>query len=436
MKSIKKLKNRFSQKEYLKKQIKKLEIDIENWDLQNITKENLTASSLRVIKNGKLGSNNTLGESIKVKKKLIDGAEESAEYGEKTDIVFSNEQVNKLNEKLNSKYENIDSKKIFDFITQVTDYIKSKNQDMVLDINFNKKLEKIKIDTNNKGDLKEELINFNFNFAAPIPGGGSTLYRSFNQEKMFKEIPKEEIDEFLDEYENTYEVSNPQTGNMDVLFSPRALYFFFVSLESGISGRTIFQETSPLKEKIDNKIFSEKLNLTDRPQMKNAANRRSFDDEGIITNYKDIIKDGVLKNYIYDLEYAKKLKEDPTGNGLKRTLFGEGISTPVSPNFVNPVLNSGTKSKQDLIDSMEEGILVESVIGFHSSNYEQGHFSVQAQGFHVRNGELQGRLQDVMIAGNIYEDFKEIKGIGDSIYPNMKGYAPYLLVDNISVTGQ
>ena len=436
MKSIKKLKNRFEQKEYLKKRVDELKINIENWDLQDITQENLTASSLRVIKNGKLGSNTTLGESVKVKKSLIDGAEESAEYGEETDIVFSTETIDELDPEARDKYKKADAEKIFEFISEVTDYIKSKDEDIVLDLNLNKKLEKVKIDTSNKGDLKEELVNFHFDFGAPIPGGGSTLYRSFNQEKMFSEIPKQEIDEFLAEYKNTYEVSTPKTAKMDVLFSPRALYFFFISLKSGISGRTIFQGTSPLMDKLDQKIFSEKININDKPQMKNAASRRFFDDEGIPTSKKEIIKNGVLKNYIYDLEYANKLGEKAAGNGLKRALFGGGISTPVSPNFVNPVLEPGDKSKKDLLESMDEGILVESVIGFHSSNYEQGHFSVQAQGFHVKNGELQGRLQDVMIAGNIYEDFSEIKGVGDEIYPNMKGYAPYILVDNVSVTGK
>ena len=436
MKSIKNLKNRFEQKEYLKKQNDELKINIENWDLQDITQENLTASSLRVIKDGKLGSNTTLGESVKVKKNLIDGAEESAEYGEETDLVFSKESIDKLDPEIRKNYEKADAEKIFGFISEVSEYIKNKHENIVLDININKKYEKIKIATDNDGDLKEELVNFHFDFGAPIPGGGSKLYRSFNQEKMFSEIPKEEIDEFLAEYKNTHEISTPETAKMDVLFSPRALYFFFISLQAGISGRTIFQGTSPLMDKLDKKIFSDKINVNDKPHMKNAAGRRYFDDEGIPTSQKDIIKNGLLKNYIFDLEYANKMGEKSTGNGLKRTLFGEGIGTPVSPNFVNPVLEPGDKSKEDLLNSMDEGILVESVIGFQSSNYEQGHFSVQAQGFHVKNGELKGRLQDVMIAGNIYEDFEEIKGVGDKIYPNMKGYAPYLLVNNVSVTGK
>ncbi len=435
MKSIKERKNRFDQKEYLKKNTEELKINIENWNLQDITQENLTASSLRVIKNGKLGSNTTLGDSVKVKKKLIDGAEESAEYGETTKINFSNKSVDNRNEINKRNYKEADAEKIFDFLEKVSQYIKERDNEIVLDLNLNKKLEEINIKTN-KGELKEEIINFHFDFGAPIPGGGSILYRTFNQEEMFNDIPKKEINNFLAEYQKTYEVSTPKTGKMDVLFSPRALYFFFISLEAGISGRTIFQETSPLINKLNTKIFSEKLNVVDKPRMKNAASRRYFDDEGIPTSKKDIVFNGELKNYIYDLEYATKLSKDPTGNGLKRALFGGGIDTPVSPNLVNPVIQKGDKSKDELIASMDEGILVESVIGFHSSNYEQGHFSVQAQGFHVKNGELQGRLQDVMIAGNIYEDFYNLKGVGDKIYPSMKGYAPYILVDDVSVTGK
>ncbi|MGM0411540.1 MAG: metallopeptidase TldD-related protein [Bacillota bacterium] len=436
MKKIEELKDRFDQAELLETKTDKLKINIENWNLQDITQENLKASSIRSIKNNKLGANTTLGDSKEVKEKLIKGAEESAEYGEKANISFSDKKLKDFNKELKEEYEKADSEKIFSFIKEIIDYVKSKDEDITFDINFNKELEKIRIETTNGGELKEEILNFGLDFGAPIPGGGSILYRAFNQNKLFSEIPKKEIDDFLAEYKKAYEVSTPETAKMPVLFSPRAMYFFFISLEAGISGKNVFQQTSPLMDKMKEKIFSEKLNVIDKPHMEDAASRRYFDDEGIPTSKKDIISKGKLKNYIYDLEFANKAGVEPTGNGLKRVLFGGGIDTPVSPNLVNPVLEAGDKSKDELIASIDEGILVESVIGFHSSNYEQGHFSVQAQGFHVKDGELQGRLQDVMIAGNIYEDFSNVKGLGNKIYPNMSGYSPYVLVDNISVTGK
>ena len=84
---------------------------------------------------------------------------------------------------------------------------------------------------------------------------------------------------------------------------------------------------------------------------------------------------------------------------------------------------------------MKEAVIVENVLGFHSSNYTQGHFSVQAHGFHVKNGGVKGRLEDVMIAGNIYNDFKAVSALGDRLYCTSFGHAPYMLVEGISVSG-
>ncbi len=436
MKRIDSLKNRFDQAELLIKEVEELKINIENWDLEKISREKLSRSSLRVIKDGKKGANTTLGNSEKVMEKLVTGAEESAVYGDEAEFDFSSERFNDQNSSGQNNFNNVDEEEIIHFIEECQEYIRQRAKNITLDLNLNKKMEKISVMTTNGGNLREEIVSFNFLFGAPVPGGGSSIYRNLEQPDFFSKVPEDLIDDFLKEYEMTYEVSVPQTGKMPVLFSPRSLYFLFISLEEGISARNLYRRTSPLLDRIDEKIFSEKLTITDLPHMKQSGSRRGFDDEGIPTRKQEIIKTGILKNYIFDLEHAVRMGVQPGGNGLKKELFSGDINTPVSPNLVNPVIEPGDKNKGELISAVDEGILVDGIIGFHSSNYPQGHFSVQAHGFHIKGGKLQGRLQDIMISGNIYEDFMNIVEIGDTIYPAMKGYAPYILVDEISVTGK
>ena len=435
MASIEELKNKFDQAELLRKESAEMTVSLENWDLQDITSQNLAGSSLRVVKDGRKGANTAFGSSPKVEERLIKGAEESVAFGEKMEFDFTEASVDNLSSREQEEYNKAEAEDLLSFIDQFTSKMKEMKSDLTLDLSLKKQLDKLTIETTQGGELKEEKTNFTLSFGAPIPGGGSQIFRYLESPSFFKQLPEKIMEDFVREYEKTAEVSVPSTGKMPVLFSPRALYFLFVSLEEGISARNIYRETSPLLDKKGERIFSEKLNIVDRPGMKGAGRRRSFDDEGIPTREQEIISAGTLKNYIYDLEHAARLDEEAKGNGLKEAMFGGGIDTPVNPGLVNPVIETGNKSKKELIEEVEEGIMVENIIGFHSSNYPQGHFSVQAHGFHLKNGKLQGRLQDVMIAGNIYEDFTRVRSIGDTLYPAFKGYVPYVLLDDVMVTG-
>src|SRR6056297_1195261 len=406
---------RFEEAEFLQKAASKVKIKIENWDLESIEHNNLNSTSLRAKNDNTFGSNYTYGNSNKIMEKLIDGADKSIKFGKEVQFDFTSDKIDKTSLKARKAYESSNPPVIFDYIQKIINYIKSKQTDLTLDIEITKMFNRIDIRTSQGGELKDEICNFKLLIGYPVKGGGSYIAKNFESSKMFTDIFKDEIDDFIDQYNIAKEISIPKTGKLPVLFAPRSLYFLFVSLQAG---------------------FSDKINIIDKPHMEESNSRRFFDDEGILTYKRDIIKKGVLKNYLYDLEYANKLNVKSTGNGLKKELFREGISTSVSPNFINPVVETKNKSKEELLSILKDGIYVTNVIGFHSSNYEQGHFSVQAQGFNVKGGKKVGRLQDVMIAGNIYEDFQNVIDIGNKLYPNMWGYTPYILIDNVSVTGK
>ncbi|MGM0420923.1 MAG: metallopeptidase TldD-related protein [Bacillota bacterium] len=433
--SIEELKNKFDQAELLLKETDELKINLENWDLEDISSQKLLRNSLRVVKNGRRGANTAVGSSAKVEGSLISGAETSANFGEEMEFDFTSSELDQLSQGAREAFAAASSEEIFAYLEDFMARVREKKEDFTFNLRLHKELERIKVVTTQGGDLAEEKTSFTIFFGAPIPGGGSQLYRILESDNLFAEMPEAEIDDFIAEYEKTSTISVPKTGKMPVLFAPRALYFLPVSLQEGISARNIYQETSPLIDRLGDQIFSDKLTLTDSPARNNSSRHRSFDDEGIPTQQQAVISAGELKAYIYDLEYAARMDAEPKGNGLKQTMFGSGIDTPVTPALVNPVIKPGQTSKKEMIADIEEGILVEGIIGFHSSNYPQGQFSVQAHGFHVKNGQLHGRLQDVMIAGNIYEDFHNVRAVGDTLHSAFNGHYPYILVDDIMVTG-
>lgn len=165
---------------------------------------------------------------------------------------------------------------------------------------------------------------------------------------------------------------------------------------------------------------------------------RPFDDEGIPCCRRAIVDRGVLNGYFLDQRTAAALGETSTGNAVKRELFDGGTETKPSPWPIRLSVSPGRIPYRNMIAEIEEGLLVYFGMGFHSGNYPQGQFAVQAVGFHIVNGSVVGRLDNTMISTNIYEDFKAIRGVSAERGPAV-GFldvvAPYVLVDSMQVAG-
>lgn len=88
-----------------------------------------------------------------------------------------------------------------------------------------------------------------------------------------------------------------------------------------------------------------------------------------------------------------------------------------------------------MVKSMDKGIIIEGALGYHSGNVPNGDYSIGAcPGLYVEEGEIVGRVNDAMIAGNIYETLKHVVAIGDTLYPSHDGaWVPAILCDDVSV---
>lgn len=424
----------FQQGELLTIEKMEFQLSVENWELQETSAQNMSKRALRVVKDGLKGSNYSLGSSPENLSRLLEGARESVSYGSRSWFDFSGAVLQKDDEMEEEVFHGVSPQEIFSFLRSFMDAIGE--QQLNLNVKLGKEFTRYRIETTRGGDLREGVVNFYLFFSSPIPGGGSEIFRGVFSPQFFTQIPGDEVQSFLQDYENCQRVSVPRSGRLPVIFSPRTLYFLPFCLQEGLSGQNIYRKTSPLQGKLGEEIISRQLTLMDDPQLATAPQRRSFDDEGIPTTRKSLVEKGILKDFIYDQEYAARLGKKPSGNGMKHGLFGGDIDSPITPSLVNPVLQTGDSSREEMVQDLEEGILVEQIIGFHSSNYSQGHFSVQAHGFHIQKGEVQGRLEDVMIAGNIYEDFKRVGKVGRNLHFSLFGLAPYILVDGVSVTGK
>ena len=128
----------------------------------------------------------------------------------------------------------------------------------------------------------------------------------------------------------------------------------------------------------------------------------SFDNEGVATYNKLLIKKGVPLLYLNNLEYAKKLNTEPTGNG-----YGEG--SKVGIDFTNLFVKPGSYNFDDVLKDIKKGVYITGVSGLHAGlNAKSGDFNLQAEGFNIENGKITTALNLVVLSGNLFDMFNNI----------------------------
>jgi PmbA protein len=218
-------------------------------------------------------------------------------------------------------------------------------------------------------------------------------------------------------------------GRMPVLFSPNGAPVLALPIMQGLNGKNAYRGISPMAGRVGERLFDEKLNLIDDPTLDGRPGSGSHDDEGVPRQRRALIEDGLLRGFIYDLKTAALAQTESTGSG-ERSLF-----SPPSPSFSNLVVESGDRPVEEIIASIDAGLLVESPLGLGQGNVISGTFSNNLSlAFKIENGEIVGRVKDVSIAGNVYQDLRHIQALSrDSewVYGGIR--LPYLLLPELNV---
>ncbi|MCR5348607.1 MAG: TldD/PmbA family protein [Bacilli bacterium] len=168
------------------------------------------------------------------------------------------------------------------------------------------------------------------------------------------------------------------------------------------------RHSSMLEGKLGQKIASSKLTIEEKPLTKNVF-FSYFDGEGVATQNKVVVKNGVLKTYFYNRETAKKDGVESTGNG---TWGGGRVGTGFGNIFVKP----GKQSFDELISGIKDGVYITDVAGLGTGmNAVSGDFSCQAEGFHIVDGKLAEPLTLITLSGNLLKMLKDLKGFANDV---------------------
>ena len=206
---------------------------------------------------------------------------------------------------------------------------------------------------------------------------------------------------------------------ISLIFDKRIAKGILSIFASAISSSAISRGTSFLKDKINQKIFSDKINILDKPDILKGLGSKSFDTEGVKTNTLKLVEQGVLKHYLVD-----------TYNGKKLNLRSNGRCGGTS----NLYFDNGDISYKDLLNSNSRCLYITETIG-HGSNIVSGDYSVGANGFLIENGEFKYPINEVTIAGNFIDMFKNISLANDLEFKYATN-SPTMMIEGMVVAGK
>ncbi|WP_293449325.1 TldD/PmbA family protein [Planktotalea sp.] len=221
--------------------------------------------------------------------------------------------------------------------------------------------------------------------------------------------------------------TKPPTGSFPVLFDERISSTLIGHLLAAVNGASISRGSSWLRDALGEQVLPEHLSLIEDPHRPRIPGSRLFDGEGLPTQKRAIIQNGILTGWTLDLANARKLNMASSSNAAR------GTSAPPSPSNWNIELTQGQKSREELIHDMGTGLLVTSMIGSTISP-TTGDYSRGAAGFWIENGEITHPVNECTIAGNLRDMLMRMTPANDA-RQHLSRVVPSLLVEGMTLAG-
>jgi len=235
-------------------------------------------------------------------------------------------------------------------------------------------------------------------------------------------------------------------GRYSVILDPKLCGVFIHEAFGHLSEADFVHENHRMREimEIGRDFGPDMLNVYDDGDRPELSGYIPFDDEGMEPSRTALIKSGILSGRLHSRETASKMNEEPTGNA--RAI---GVMRQPIVRMTNTYIENGNSTKDEIFDSVEEGIYAVDVIG-GQTNLEMFTFTA-ACGYMVKNGKTGKMFKDIILSGNVFSTLKNIKMIGDDkkMFGGLGGCGkggqsplpvsfggPHMRIDNVLIGGK
>ncbi|HHF6566949.1 TPA: metalloprotease PmbA [Haemophilus influenzae] len=216
---------------------------------------------------------------------------------------------------------------------------------------------------------------------------------------------------------------NPQklsTREVPVIFLNDVATGLISHFAAAISGGSLYRKSSFLLDHLGEQVLPDWFNISERPHLLRRLASTPFDSEGVRTQDREIVENGILQTYLVTSYSGKKL-------GMPSTGHAGGIHNWL----VKPNLTGGLTA---LLRQMGTGLLVTDVMG-QGVNIVTGDYSRGASGFWVENGEIQYPVAEITIAGQLQDMLKNMLAVADDIEHRSNIQTGSILLDKMKISG-
>lgn len=369
--------------------------------LKQVQSKEISSVALRIIKEGRIGLAQSVGDMIPGT--LIDMAVETAQFGLPARFRFPSLKDYPEVNVFDPDVEKINVERMIELGNELIAKIKNYNPDILCDVEVSKGRNATHL-LNSQG--AEAIYDKNF-FSLALEGIliQNTDMLFVGDEEISCHLPPS-IDglaaRVIEQIELAKDKASIPTKSLPVIFTPRGVASALLTpLIIAFNGKMVIEGASLLKNKLGEQLFDPRLNLWDDAIIPYGVSSCPCDDEGVPSQRLSLITNGVVSNFLYDLQTAALAGAESNGHGKRA-----GGGSP-KPTVSSIIIGEGNTSFQTMIKDAKEALIVEQLIGGGQGDVLSGDFSGNVLlGYKVENGEIVGRVKDTMIAGNIYQVLK------------------------------
>lgn len=352
---------------------------------------------------------------------LIDLLEEKIEY------IDSNVEDKFLDLLDNNNIIQIKENKDFSkYVDKIINLTKLEEDIFNLTATLSYNISKIQI-INDKG-VNIENVNSYYDFAIISYGRKEDKVVNAYRTVMQKDFNLNELvilrKEVIEEVKNKFNKNKINSKKYKCLFKQEVIEELLSEIIEAISLKSVNLNLSLFKDRIGEKIFSEKISLVEDPCGESNITRYLFDEEGNKTYKKSIIENGILKLFISNNKESSKNNMISTSNAFDEI----GVR--------NLMLLPGEKPEKEIIKNIKEGLIITDIAGAGGQAIDivSGSISLLVNGFYIVNGKVDYYFEQAIMTSTIKEIFNNVLEISNTVqYSNEIVRSPSLLIDDIII---
>lgn len=258
------------------------------------------------------------------------------------------------------------------------------------------------------------------------PRSGGWSFRSFHSlDDLAKEAEKV-IDLAVHSAVDFFNTKPCKSKKYKAVLAPSCVASLMPFYMSQLNAKSVHKHLSVFENKVDEKIMSDCITIEHTPHITSTGSS-SYDADGYPTQDFTLIDNGVLKTYFYSVETANE--ENKNSNGC---CAGNG-----NGGYFVLSLKPGTKTQEELFETMQEGIYITEISGLNSGINDQTlDFSLPCQGYLIEGGKIVKAVSMIICAGNLKELFESVVDVANDTRSRGGINTPSLFVSSLAISGE